>query len=193
MGGDFFEILFVLAFILFGILGGRKKKPNATQTGGARPRPPIRGRPSPPRSPTGRRPQSTQDALLRELEGLLTGRRPTDQPPWSPVPGHQVPDPAEARSLETLDAEETDTWEEGLRRASEVQETSRWMAGQERPAASLETLQGAGKPEHDRFHDLYDVASRPPTSSAHRPTFDLQDVRRAVIWSEILGTPVSMR
>jgi len=207
MGGDLFEILFVVAFILFGILGGRKKKPGASQTGGTRPRPPMPGRTSSSGAPTARRPQTTQDALLRELEGLLTGRPPAEPPPWAPVPGHRVPDPTEARSLETLDADETATWEEGLRRGSEetatweegleraakVQETPSWLAGQRRPTASLETLQGAGEAEHDRFHERYDVRSRPPTSGARRPTFDMQDIRRAVVWSEILGTPVSMR
>jgi len=205
MGGDLFEILFVVAFILFGILGGRKKKPGASQTGGTRPRLPGRASVSGP--PTARRPQATQDALLRELEGLLTGRRPADQPSWAPIPSHQVPDPTEARSLETLDAEETATWEaglqraseeavtweEGLQRASKVQETPSWLAGQRRPTASLETLQEAGEAEHDRFHERYDVRSRPPTSEAHRPTFDMRDIRRAVVWSEILGVPVSMR
>jgi len=195
MGGDLFEILFVLAFILFGILGGRKKKPSDRSAGVPRPRPPLPPSPGSRPRPAGSRPtpQTRQDALLRELEGLLTGRRPGDEPAWTPVPGPGVPDPAEARSLETLDADESVAWEEGLRRASEGQETSRWMAGQARPATSLETLQGAGEPEHDRFHELYDVSSRPPTSDAHRATFDMRAVRRAVIWSEILGPPVSLR
>jgi hypothetical protein len=197
-GGDFFELLFVIAFILFGILGGRKKKPGAGQPQVPRPRP------APDRSPAGRHPQPppragsepSQDALLRELEGLLTGRRPLpveqDEPRWSPASSDRVPDPEEARSLESLEVEETAVWEEGLERASEVRDTARWTEGRDRPAASLETLEEAGEASHERYHERYDFTVQ-AERAARGPTFDVRDVRRAVIWSEILGPPVSER
>jgi len=205
-GGDFFELLFVIAFILFGILGGKKKKPGAGQPQVPRPRtrPRPAPRPTPDRSPAGRYPQPTprassetaQDVLLRELEGLLTGRGPVpveqDEPRWSPTSSDRVPDPEEARSLESLEVEETAVWEEGLERASEVRDTPRWTEGRDRPAASLETLEEAGAASHDRFHERYDFTVQ-AKRAARGPTFDVVDMRRAVIWTEILGPPVSER
>lgn len=190
MGGDLFEILFVVAFILFGILGGRKKKPGAGQTPRSRPQ-------RPPRPRTARQqaggPGTTQDALLRELEGLLTGRRPVEESSWQPVPSPDVPDPSEARSLETLEVEETAAWEEGLDRAAVVQDTARWMAGRDRGAKSLETLEGAGEASHTRFHQRYNLTAEAPARAEPAARFAMGEIRRAVVWAEILGKPVSMR
>lgn len=212
MGGDLFEILFVIAFILFGILGGRKKKPGAGQTRPPRPRP--HPRPVPQRgasrsaSSAGARepPQRTQDALLRELEGILTGRRP------APQPFDQVPDPDEARSLETLDVSETDSWDAGLEQAAQVGDTALWHEGRDRAtgavaadtplwhegrdraAGSLETLEGAGEASHSRYHQRYGpTAVSGLQRKARGASFDLRDMRRAVILAEILGPPVSER
>ena len=206
-GGDFFELLFVIAFILFGILGGRKKKPGAGQPQIPRPRTRPRPvpRPAPDRSPGSRYPQpqprasseTAQDALLRELEGLLTGRSPVPveeaEPRWSPTPSDRVPDPAEARSLEPLEVEEAAGWDEGMERASETPEAARWSEGLERPATTLETLDEAGDASHARFHERYDYSVRTKQRATRGPTFDVREVRRAVIWSEILGPPVSER
>jgi hypothetical protein len=204
MSGDLFELLFVIAFILIGILGGRRKKPEAQQQlplPRSRPRPaprPVPGRGSVghlAQRPRPASPQTAQDALLQELEGLLTGRRPIpveDQPRKVPT-SSEVPEPEEARSLESLAVEEAAVWTEGRERASEVRDSPRWAEGREREAGSLETLEEAGEASHKRFHERYGVAARmePPTSRG--PTFDVQDVRRAIVWSEILGPPVSLR
>jgi hypothetical protein len=198
MSGDLFEILFILAFILFGLLGGRrKKKPGAGEAQRPRPRPVPR--PSPERSTARQRsapPETAPDALLRELEGLLTGRapRPVEQESeWAPVPSDRVPDPVEARSLESLEVDETALWGEGLERASEARDTARWTEGKNRAARTLETLEEAGEASHRRFHERYDFSTRTEPRPARGSTLDVRDVRRAVVWSEILGPPVSMR
>lgn len=199
MSGDLFEILFVIAFILFGILGGRKKKPGAGEPQRPRPRPRPVPRPSPERATARQRsapPETAPDALLRELEGLLTGRapRPVEQEvEWAPVPSDQVPDPVEARSLESLEVEETALWGAGLERASEARDTARWTEGRNRAARTLETLEEAGEASHRRFHERYDFSTRPEPRTAGGSVFDVRDVRRAVVWSEILGPPVSQR
>jgi len=201
MSGDLFELLFVLAFILFGILGGRKKKPGAGQRQLPRPRPRPVSRPAPERSPVARRPapatsQAPKDVLLRELEGLLTGQRPVPveaEPAWAPASSDRVPDPEEARSLESLEDEGSAAWEEGLERTSEIREAARWTEGRAQEAGTLETLEESGEGSHQRFHERYAVAARPESRSSRGPTFDVRDVRRAVVWSEILGPPVSLR
>jgi hypothetical protein len=198
MSGDLLELLFVAAFILFGLLGGRKKRPQ-------QPMPRPRQRPEVPRSrpPVVRRPQAPparagapgtdQERLLRELEGLLTGRPVRVEPVPVPSPMGDTPDPEEARSLESLEDETSDRWEEGLERATEAAETARWTAGREQQAESLETLEEAGGASHVRFHSLYDRQPDAPPRPPQRATFRNADVRRAVIWSEILGPPVSER
>lgn len=203
MGGDLFEVLFVVAFILFGILGGRKKKPGAGQS---RPAPRQQASRSPSSVGSRQAGQTTQDALLRELEGILTGRRP------APQRIDHVPDPDEARSLETLDVGETDSWEAGLEQAAQVGDTALWhegrdresgsaagdtalwQEGRDRAAGSLETLEGAGEASHSRYHQRYGLTAVSGLQrKARDASFALGDMRSAVILSEILGPPVSER
>lgn len=70
---------------------------------------------------------------------------------------------------------------------------SSWQAGLHRPARTVETLERAGGASHERFHDTYMVdptsTSAPETPS--EPSMD--EVRRAIIWKEILDPPVGMR
>jgi hypothetical protein len=201
MSGDLFELLFVLAFILFGILGGRKKKgAGQRQLPQPRPRPRPAPRPAPDRSMAGRTaqrppsaPRTTQDALLQELEGLLTGRPVRGEPVPVASPMGDTPDPDEARSLESLEDETSARWEEGLERATESAESAGWSAGRDRGQESLETLEEAGGASHVRFHSLYDRQPDAPPRPTQRAVFRNADVRRAVIWSEILGPPVSER
>jgi hypothetical protein len=200
MGGDLLEVLFVVAFILFGLLGGRKKRPQQG-TPPARPRPqgraPLARRTPPgPQPTTARAPAREQDRLLRELEGLLTGRRPVrsePEPARMPSSTLDVPDPDEARSLESIDIDEAGGWDEGLERTSETAGTARWSAGSARAAESLETLEAAGGASHKRFHALYDRPPEPVKQKPVPPAFPGTDVRRAMVWSEILAPPVSLR
>jgi hypothetical protein len=200
VSGDLFEILFVLAFVLFGLLGGRKKRPQQSRPPVSRPLPVPRstGSPSPALRPPTMRPVASraerrQDALLRELEGLLGGRPPA---PVSRAPEPlviHVPDPEEARTLESLEVEETARWHEGVERAVGSAETARWEAGRAREGETLETLEEAGEASHDRFHEKYGPLTMPAPAAEAAPTFRTLDLRRAVLWSEILGPPVSER
>ena len=197
MGGDLFEILFVIAFILFGLLGGRKKKrpqpPRPQPRARQRPAP----RPAPDRTATAQRPGAArsggtgQDRLLRELEGLLTGRPVQREPELEsrPVSMEGLPEPDEARSLEALDPEVPSSWEEAKARSADV--TDRWRAGRARGAQTLETLEAAGGKSHERFHRLYDRPAE--EAEAGGAAFPTGDMRRAIIWAEILGPPVSER
>jgi hypothetical protein len=205
MDGDLLELLFVAAFILFGLLGGRKKKRPASPV--PRPRPELRSRPDRTavarpgaprggRAPAPRAAGTEQDRLLRELESLLTGRPIPPEPPPAPAraPVRELPDPDEARSLESLEAEAPSRWEEAATRATEATEgTARWRAGRTRAVESLETLEEAGGASHERFHALYDRPPEPAEPRGTQPMFPAGDMRRAIIWSEILGPPVSER
>jgi hypothetical protein len=90
-----------------------------------------------------------------------------------------VPDPDEARSLEVIE---------------EPAETARWMAGIERAATSLETTEAAGEVSHKRFRDRYETtAAARVTTDATASVKELAVLRRAIIWSEILAPPMSLR
>lgn len=180
---DLLQILAVIAFIVFGLLGGKKKKKAPQQT---RPRSPLQPRAAPGARQAGV--PTRQDDLLRELENLFTGR--VSSPPRRlPKPD----EPTEAVSLEPVDAEETAGWEAGLERAAGVTETAVWEDGLHRDAGSLETLEGAGEASHVRFHQRYAPSAVPRIVVSDRPTFRTSDLRRAFVWSEILRPPVSMR
>jgi hypothetical protein len=179
---DLLEILAIIAFIAFGLLGGKKKK-RPQQT---RPPRPLQPRAAPGTSRAGV--PTSQDNLLQELENLFTGR--VSSPPRRLPPPEE---PTEAVSLEPVGGEETARWEAGLERASKVRETAAWEEGLHRDAGSLETLEAAGEASHARFHQRYEPSTVPRIVGPEGPTFRANDLRRAFVWSEVLGAPVSMR
>jgi hypothetical protein len=195
MKGDLLNLLFVAAFILFGLLGGRKKKrpPTPIPRQRARPDPRMGADRLPAGRPAPRAGRPEQDRLLRELESLLTGRpaRSETAPPPAYGSMQDLPDPDEARTFETLEADETSSWEGGKARAADV--TDVWQAGEARAAETLETLEAAGGASHKRFHALYDRPQEVAKPRRPRPSFPTAEMRRAFIWSEILGPPVSER
>ncbi|MDH3495928.1 MAG: hypothetical protein OER21_04135 [Gemmatimonadota bacterium] len=164
--GDYFELLLALAFILFGILGSRKKK---------KPSPPTRRPQARPARPAARPPSRAAPQPRGALRDLLEQLEQAAQGGLVPPPA-RVPDPDEAVSLETL----------------EVEESALWMEGLDRGTASVETLEPAGGKSHVRFHEKYLDAPAPAPPPAPAPITN-RDLRRAVIWSEILAPPVSMR
>jgi hypothetical protein len=182
MKGDLLQILAILAFIVFGLLGGKKKK-RPTQM-------PSRTRLQPGAGSARLRAglPTSQEDLLRELENMFAGR--ASAPPRRLPPAEE---PAEATSLEPVDAQETARWEAGLEQAAKVRETSVWEEGLHRDAGSLETLEGAGEASHTRFHQRYEPSPVPRIVVPDRPMFRMADLRRAFVWSEILGKPTSMR
>jgi hypothetical protein len=182
MDSDFLQILALIAFILFGLLGGKKKKRPQQPA----PRPRFDPRTASAKQQT-RLPTSQQD-LLRELEGLFTGR--TSAPPRRLPPPEE---PTEAVSLEPVDVDETARWQAGLDRASQVRETATWEEGLHRGTGSLETLEEAGEKSHTRFHERYAQQPVARMAAYEGPKFSANDLRKAFVWSEILGAPVSMR
>ena len=180
---DLLQILVIVTFIVMGLLGSSRKKKRQQQTR-------SRSRLHPPAAPGTRRAgvPTRQEDLLRELENLFTGRV---SPPPRRLP--EPEEPTEAVSLEPVDATETASWEEGLEEAAAVQETTAWKEGLHRDTKSLETLEGAGEESHARFHRRYDHAEQRPVARPVGQEFHTHDLRRAVVWTEILGKPVSMR
>ena len=185
MSDDLLQLVFAAVLILFGLLGGRKKKPTQ-QPPHRRPTQPVR--PAPPPTRTARaapqmrsappRPAAPRqrDALIEQLQRMLGGQVEAE-PLEVDVP--------EAVSLEATDVEE---------RRQRVEGTSaRWAAGLERGAESLETLEEAGASSHARFHArLQATAPAPPVAAAQIDPATAR-LRHVIIWSEILGPPVSLR
>lgn len=186
MSDDLLQLIFAAALILFGLLGGRKKKP--TQQPPRRPAQPAQpARPAPPPTRTARpapqmrsapRPATPQsrDVLLGQLQRMLGGQGEAE-PLEVEVP--------EAVSLEATDVDE---------RRQRVEGTSaRWDAGLQRGSESLETLEEAGESSHARFHArLQATAPAPPVATGQVDPATAR-LRQAIIWSEVLGPPVSMR
>jgi hypothetical protein len=183
MSDDLLQLIFAAALILFGLLGSRKKKPTQQPprrrpAPAARPAPPPArtARPVPPMrsaAPPAAAPQP-RDALLEQLQRMLGGQVEAE-----PLEEERP----EAVSLEATDVEE---------RRQRVEGTSaRWAAGLDRGAESLETLEEAGESSHARFHARLQATSAPAAIQEADPA--IARLRRAIIWSEILGPPVSMR
>lgn len=188
MSDDLLQLIFAAALVLFGLLGGQKKKKRPTTQQPPRPRPKPaaprsaaprpRPAPAPPTSPPAPAPQ--RDALVKELERLLGV--PVEVEGSGAIP--------EAVSLERTDVEDTRVGPElvGPERVS-----TRWTEGIDRSETSLETLDEAGAQSHERFHQRY-AALAPMTATADAPpTIATRRLRQAIIWSEILGPPVSLR
>ena len=187
MSDDLLQIIFAAALILFGLLGGKKKKKKPTQhpprqrpTQAARPAPPPArtGRPAPQMRSAPPQPAAPQqrDVLLGQLQRMLGGQVEAE-PLEVEVP--------EAVSLEATDVEE---------RRQRVEGTSaRWAAGLKRGAESLETLEEAGDSSHARFHARLQATAPAPPVAAGQVDPATARLRHVIIWSEILGPPVSMR
>jgi hypothetical protein len=185
MSDDLLQLIFAAILILFGLLGSKKKRPTQqpprqrpAPRPGPGPRPRATARPAPAPRPAPPRPAATRqrDALVQELERLLGAQVEVEE-------SGELP---EAVSLERTDVEE--------KRIRPEAAGESWAAGLAREAASLETLEEAGEKSHARFHARYDKAAGPTTldaaASSNPPLIRL---RRAIIWSEILGPPVSER
>ena len=82
------------------------------------------------------------------------------------------------------------------RRPREEAQSRPILVREERQLESSETLEAAGGKSHDRFHDKYirPLEAPPVNVPAHfLLSKDGTSIRRAVIWSEILGTPKGLQ
>jgi hypothetical protein len=178
VNSDLLSLLVFVAFVVLSLLGRRKKAP--PPSGPPRPRPATRPPPrlaglqrSPPARPA---PPRTGNALRDFLAQLEQAAEPEGVPRPAPEP---EPTEVEVVSLE---------------RVEEPTETARWMAGIERSTESLETLEEAGTKSHARFRERYQTtAAALVTTDAAASAGQLAALRRAIIWSEILAPPVSLR
>lgn len=176
MNGDLLSLLVFIAFVVLSLLGRRKKAPPPAQplrpTARSHPRQAGMQRPPPahpPQTPTG-------DAL----RDLLARLEQTVEPERVPRPAPE-PEPTEVEVV-------------SLEQSEEPAETARWMAGIERGAETLETLEEAGPKSHARFRDRYKTtAAAQVTADATASVSELAALRRAVIWSEILAPPIALR
>ncbi len=176
MNSDLLSLLVFVAFVVLSLLGRRKKAPPGAQrlrpTTPPRPRQAGMQRPPPPR-PVPSRPGDALRDLLAQLEQTVEperGQRPAPEP---------EPTEVEVVSLEEI---------------AEPAETARWMAGIERSAETLETLEEAGPKSHARFRDRYKTtAAARVTTDASASIGELAALRRAIIWSEILAPPIALR
>ncbi|MCH7876474.1 MAG: hypothetical protein IH965_14425 [Gemmatimonadetes bacterium] len=194
---DLFQVMIVLGIIIFGLLGGRKKKPRQQRPAGptTRPRQPAGG--GPPRQ------QPTQPPNLQEIERIL--RQGMGLPTQVPTP--QRPQEQEGPPVTVADeAQEPGVWQAGLDRRAQTAETLEpaaeepgvWQAGLDRPAQTLETLEPAGGTSHERFHKKYLELGEPLPPPAtvtpmEGPQFSKADLRRLIVWREILGPPLGLR
>jgi len=70
--------------------------------------------------------------------------------------------------------------------------SSRPVRAERLPAASIETLEAAGGKSHDRFHEKYirPLEALPTNLPPHfMLPRDPVSLKRAVVWSEIIGSP----
>lgn len=170
-------IIFAAVILLSTVFGGRKKK-----AGG-----------SPPQAPTAPRPRpvvasATQASSREQPRHVVRDERPRLEP---------GKEPGSFREFFELLQQQAEAATRGeplvLEEAPEPPPQPTAPVRRERPPAeTLETLEAAGRKSHDRFHDKYIR----PLEAPHRnlpPRFILpQDpvsLKRAVIWSEILGSP----
>ncbi len=175
---DFISLIIVAAVILLStVFGGKKKK----QRGNA-PRTPAPEAPRPRREVAA----ATREAPSREQpRHVVRADRPKMEPRKQPGSFREF--------FELLQQQaEAATHGEPLV-LDELPEPPPAPVRQERPPAqTIETLEAAGGKSHERFHEAYigpiDVPARklPPRFVLPR---DPVSLKRAVIWSEILGSP----
>ncbi len=170
---DLFQVMIVLGIIIFGLLGGRKKKPRQQRPAGptTRPRQPAGG--GPPRQ------QPTLPPNLQEIERIL--RQGMGLP--TQVPRPQRPEEPE---------------EPPVKMAAEPEEPGVWQAGLDRQAQTAETLEPAGGASHERFHEQYLERGKPLSAPAtvtrmEGPQFSNAELQRLIVWREILGPPLGLR
>ena len=182
-------LLLALLWVVFNVMG--RRKPDGTANPGGRP--PLPGA-SPPRTgdPT-QREGSRREVLLRELERVrdqgagAPGRvgRPAD----APLPAAEEVE--ERESLE-VDPEVVSLEQEVARpeRAHVSQDDSASSVVARRIAAAEARSGALTKVDHAAFDQR--IRTQPADATAVRvPT--PAELRRAIVWREVLGPPVSLR
>jgi hypothetical protein len=176
------ELIILAALIFLSSLFGRKKK----KPGGRAPQTPRAPRPRPEVA------AATREASAREQPHHVV---PTDRPKLEPR--KQAGSFREFFELLQQQAEAATRGEPLV--LEQVPDASPPPPEPVRrelpPPPALETLEGAGEESHERFHDQY-IRPLDAPSRKLSPRFILPrnpvSLKRAVIWSEILGRPKGM-
>lgn len=184
---DFDAILVLGAlWFLFNLLSGLKRKS----------RPPSRPRPVPQdRQTLSSRPDSTQregsrlERMLREFERALEQAGAEGRPASQPLPEEE-----EVEERESLETEpEIVSLEQDVRRASRREFNQDADAEQlvaRRIAAATARDAATTKVDHTLFDN--EIRQEPAEHTGTRG-YTAEELRRAVVWREILGPPVSER
>lgn len=183
-----FDAILVLGALWFlvNLLTGLKRKNQAP----GQPRAKPRVQPAPPaRADATRREGSRLEQVLREFERAVDQSGPTGRRASFPLP-----DAGEVEERESLEAEpEVVTLEQDVRRAPRREFTQ--DAGAEQVVArriTAATVRDSARTRADHVKVDSQIRQEPAEHTATRG-YTPQELRRAVVWQEILGPPVSMR
>ena len=168
----------------------------------ARTRPPVIVSAPPPPEGTDPGTRGTQgearalEALFRGMgiEIELPGGEPMGQrrfpPPRPPLPAPE--DPEEARSLEgqSVEGEALDVEPGRAARTIVVADAAAEEVVRRRIEAAEARSHALGAADHAEFHRR--VTAAPRAAKAHA-AISLADLRRAVVWREVLGPPLALR
>ena len=179
---DIIELLVLLAFILFPLLQALLEKMGVGQ------------RPEPP-SPAGEAEDEAGEVAVERAPVRASADVPEEanwSSGWGSWPGEQLEELAAEEVVTEEEADELIAYQERLsqREATEAARTTV-------PVVSMEPLEVDRAAEHRRFHERV-VTKRPPRAPApserlHSLLSDQSEIRRAVLLSEILGPPRSLR
>jgi hypothetical protein len=187
-----FAGLLLLGFlwVVFNVLTKQRSGSGRASGSGRTPLPPAR----PPTSGDAtQREGSRLEALLRELEGAL-GQTTRGGPLGRPAPTPLPPDEEieERESLESVEPEVRSLEVEPVRpaRSAVNQDTGAAQVAARRIAAAAARSGPLTKADHLAFDQR--IRQQPADATAVRGLTP-EELRRAVVWREVLGPPVSLR
>lgn len=179
-------ILLLLLWGLLSIFGGiAKKKQQRSQRPGQSPVPPPRSRREP----------ATFEDLLADMREQLEAAQRAERAEQEEGAGGREPLPweEEVEEVESLEVEPVVVSMEGPARIEERAIVDSDLEGQRLIAERLREAEARNRAWRLDDHRQFDARIRAPAAEAAPPPRHVRDLRRAVIWREILGKPVSLR
>lgn len=184
---DFDAVLVLGAlWFLFNLLTGLKRKSQPPSPPQARA--PVE--PAPPsRADATQREGSRLQQVLREFERALDQAGPTGRPPSFPLPDAEEVEERESRESEPKVVSLEQAVHRAPRREFTQDEDAEKLVARRITAASVRDA-ARTKKDHVKFDSP--IGQEPAEHTATRG-YTPQELRRAVVWREILGPPVSLR
>lgn len=179
-------ILLLLLWGLLSIFGGiAKKKQQGSQRPGQRPARPTRA----PKQP------ETFDDLLTEMREQLEAARRAETREREGAADDREPLPwaEEVEEVESLEVEPVVVSMEVPARIEEREVVDPNIEMQRVIQQRLADAEQRNRAWRLADHQQFDARIRAPAEEAALPPHRVRDLRRAVVWREILGKPVSMR